>query len=220
MQIFIISFNWQGSRKIFEIPLLIQLWGTIFIYTTWNYHYSSLASWCSIMQWKNPLFCVKFYIVSGPLQPVLTVLISESKLKELYKWLHWLFNPNLYLYVETSSQGLPDNRKGVSTSLLVPNSPWFTASSKTDPKELCQTLTAQFLFQEKVFHCKAWNHKLFQPKAWVLAASINVPFGRPPEINSRCLFTLKTEKQMQLQNLPLPCHGHSVHLLIQNVGDR
>lgn len=78
MQIFIISFNWQGCRKIFEIPLPTQLWGTIFIYTTSSYHYSPLASWCSVMQWKNPLFCVTFHIVSGPLQPALSWSVSPN----------------------------------------------------------------------------------------------------------------------------------------------
>lgn len=214
MQIFIISFNWQGCRKIFEIPLPTQLWGTIFIYTTSSYHYSPLASWCSVMQWKNPLFCVTFHIVSGP-SSACSVLISESKLKELYRWLHWSFNPRLYLYVETSFQGLPDKCKGVSTSLLVPNDPWFIASSKTQPKELCQTFNNMVAFLGESFPLP-----LFKPKAWVLPVSINVPFGLPPEINSRCLLSLKTEKEMQLQNLPLPYHGHRVHLLMQKVGDR
>lgn len=143
--------NWQGCGKNFLIPLPTKLWGTTYIYMTLNYHYSSPASCHSLMQGEKTLLCVKFHIVSGPLHPALTSLISESKLSELCQWLRCQLNHSPYLYVKTSFQGLPGNCKGVATSLHVPSGPRFTAISKTCLKGMCQTLTTQSLFQEKDF---------------------------------------------------------------------
>lgn len=155
MQIFIFSFNWQGCRKSFEIPLPTQLWGTIFTYTTLNYCYFSLARWCSLIQLKKHLYFVPNSTLS---QGLFSLPWLSSSASPNWKSFTSGYTDNwIPIFICTwSFQGLPDNCKGVSTSLLVPNGSWFIVSSRAHPKELCQTLTKQLLSYENVF-CLHWG---------------------------------------------------------------